>query len=248
MGVGFISEAYIRDSMAEFIDLAQEIYDDHPVYHTHQKTVMWTDTSHEDTEHMFEQELNTEPPFTFETRGLLLCDHGPTHVDAPAHYRPDGPATADMALERFHTPGTAIDVSHRGPGEYITVEDLETACDEVGTSVEEGDTLLIRTGHYNKTYPDRAYTENYPGLNEAATEWLVEQGVGNFGVDQPSPDTPDDLTYPCHTVCKEHDLPHTENLRNISRVVGERFTYVAFPLAIRNGTGSPVRPVAILEE
>lgn len=234
--------------MAELIDLAQEIYDNHPVYHTHQKTVMWTDTSHEDTEHMFEQELGSEPPFTFETRGLLLCDHGPTHVDAPAHYRSDGAEIADMPLDQFHTPGTAIDVSHRGPGEYITVEDLETAVDEANTFVEEGDTLLIRTGHYQETYPERAYTENYPGLNEAATEWLVERGVVNFGVDQPSPDTPDDLTYPCHTVCKKNDLPHTENLRNISRVVGERFTYIAFPLAIRDGTGSPVRPVAVLEE
>ncbi|MFC6722829.1 cyclase family protein [Halobium palmae] len=234
--------------MVEFIDLAQEIYHDHPVYHTHQKTVMWTDTSHEDTEHMFTQQLDDEPPFTFETRGLLLCDHGPTHVDAPAHYRPDGASTTELSLERFYTPGKAIDVSHREAGEYITVNDLESACEEANVTIEEGDTVLIRTGHYDETYPSRAYVENYPGLNEAATEWLVEHGVVNFGVDQPSPDTPDDVTYPCHTVCKEHDLPHTENLCNISQVIGEQFTYVAFPLAIRDGTGSPVRPVAIIEE
>lgn len=234
--------------MAELVDLAQEIYDGHPVYHTHQKTVVWTDTSHEDTEHRFEQALGRDPPFTFETRGLLLCDHGPTHVDAPAHYRPDGDPVVDLPLDRFHTPGTAVDVSHREPGEYVTVDDLEDACEAADVTVEEGDTLLLRTGHYDETYPSRAYTDNYPGLNAAATEWLVDRGVVNFGVDQPSPDTPEDLSYPCHTVCKEHDLPHTENLRNIDRVVGERFTYVAFPLALRNGTGSPVRPVAILEE
>lgn len=234
--------------MPEFVDLAQEIYDGHPVYHTHQKTVIWTDTSHEDTEHMFGEALGEDPPFTFETRGMLLCDHGPTHVDAPAHFRPDGDPIADLPLDRFHTPGTAIDVSHRGPGESITVEDLEGACEDAGVTVEAGSTLLIRTGHYDETYPDRAYTENYPGLTAAATEWLVEREIVNFGVDQPSPDTPEDLTYPCHTVCKEHDLPHTENLRNIERVVGEAFTYVAFPLAIRHGTGSPVRPVAILDD
>lgn len=234
--------------MPEYIDLAQPIYDGHPVYHTHQKTVMWTDTSHDDVAAMLEQELGEEPPFTFETRGLLLCDHGPTHVDAPKHYHEEGEPINEVPLERFHTPGTAIDVSHREPGEYITVEDLEIACDEAEVTVEEGDTVLIRTGHYDDTYPSRAYSQNYPGLNEAATQWLIDHGVVNFGVDQPSPDTPDDPTYPCHTLCREHDLPHVENLRNIDEVVGQSFTFMGFPLAIRDGTGSPIRPVAVVEE
>lgn len=234
--------------MPEFIDLAQEIYDGHPVYHTHQKTVMWRDTTHEDTEYMFEKELGEEPPFTFETNAILMCDHGPTHVDAPLHYKPEGASIHELPLDRFYTPGKAIDVSHREPGEYITVDDLEAACDDAGVTVEEGDTLLIRTGHYDQTYPSRAYSENYPGLDEAATHWLIDRGVTNFGVDQPSPDTPDDLTYPCHTLCKKHDLPHVENLRNLDRVVGEEFIFIGFPLAIREGTGSPIRPVAVLEE
>jgi kynurenine formamidase len=233
--------------MAELIDLTQEIYDGHPVYHTHQQTVIWKDTTHEDTAYMFEKELGEEPPFTFETNALLLCDHGPTHVDAPLHYKPDGTSIADMPLERFYTPGKAIDVSHRDPGEYITVSDLENACDEAAVSVDAGDTLLVRTGHYDRTYPSREYAENYPGLNEAATQWLIDHDVANFGVDQPSPDTPDDLTYPCHTLCKENDLPHVENLRNIDKVVGESFTFIGFPLRIREGTGSPIRSVAILD-
>lgn len=234
--------------MGEIIDLSQEIYEGQPVYHTHQDTVMWTDTSHEDIEHMLEKELGETPDFTFETRGLLLCDHGPTHVDAPAHYREDGATTEQLSLDRFHTPGKAIEVTHRGPGEQITEEDLRQACVDADTEIEAGDTVLIRTGHYESTYPTREYSENYPGLDEAATRWLVEQGIVNFGMDTPSPDTPDDPTYPCHSVCKEVDLPHVENLRNIDRVIGEDFTFIGFPLAIRDGTGSPIRPVAIIED
>ncbi|MGM0590446.1 MAG: cyclase family protein [Halobacteriota archaeon] len=233
--------------MPTFVDLAQEIYQDQPVYHTHQKTVMWTDTSHEDSRYMFEKELGEEPPFTFESRALLLCDHGPTHVDAPAHYREDGDTIAEMPLEKFYTPGKAIEVTHREPGEYITAEDLEAACEDAGVTVEEGDTLLIRTGHYDEYYPTEQYVEDYPGLNAEATQWLIDHGVVNFGVDTPSPDTPSDVTYPCHTLCKEHDLPHMENLRNIDQVVGKDFTFIAFPLAIRDGTGSPIRPVAVVE-
>lgn len=234
--------------MSEYIDLAQPIYDGHPVYHTHQKTVIWTDTSHDDVRALLEQEVDGEPPFTFETRGLLLCDHGPTHVDAPKHYKPEGDSIDSLPLEKFHTPGKAIDVSHRSAGEYITVGDLETACSESGVTIEEGDTVLIRTGHYDETYPTHAYSQNYPGLNSAATQWLIDRGIVNFGVDQPSPDTPDDPTYPCHTLCREHDLPHVENLRNIEELVGKEFTFIGFPLAIRDGTGSPIRPVAIVDK
>jgi len=234
--------------MPTFVDLSQDIYDGQPVYHTHQKTVMWTDTSYEDSRHAFEKQLGHEPPFSFETRAMLLCDHGPTHVDAPLHYGPEGDDVSEMSLSTFYTPGKAVDVSHREPGEYITVEDLEAACDDAGVHVEAGDTLLLRTGHYDETYPSRAYVDNYPGLNEESTRWIVDRGVVNFGVDQPSPDTPEDITYPCHVVCQETDTPHMENLRNLDQVVGEDFTFVAFPLSIREGTGSPIRPVAVLEE
>ena len=233
--------------MVEIVDLSQEIYHDHPVYHTHQQTAIWTDTSHEETEAMFRDELGEDPPFTFETNAMLLCDHGPTHVDAPRHYKREGEAVAEVDLSTFYTPGKAIDVSHREAGEYITVDDLESAAEEAGVEVEEGDTVLIRTGHYDETYPTREYSKNYPGLNAEATQWLIDRGVANFGVDQPSPDTPDDVTYPCHSLCKEHDLPHVENLRNIDKLVGEPFTFAGFPLRIRDGTGSPIRAVALLD-
>lgn len=235
--------------MGEIIDLSQEIYTNHPVYHTHPDTVIWTDTSHDDTEHMFRKQLDgNDPPFTFETSVIQLCDHGPTHVDAIRHLKPGGTPINEMSLDLFYTPGKAIDVSHREPGEYITVDDLKSACEDAETTIEDGDTVLIRTGHYDETYPSREYAENYPGLNEAATRWLFERGIVNFGVDAPSPDTPEDPTYPCHTLCREAEIPHVENLRNIEKVIGEEFTYVGFPLAIRDGTGSPIRPVAILED
>jgi kynurenine formamidase len=234
--------------MADIVDLTQEIYEGQPVYHTHQQTVTWRDTSFEDIDYMLRKELDEDPPFTFETNALLLCEHGPTHVDAPRHFRPDGDSIEELPLERFHTPGKAIDVSHRGPGEYITVDDIESACEDADVAVEQGDTVLLRTGHYDETHPTREYSANYPGLNADATQWLIDHGVVNFGVDQPSPDTPDDPTYPCHSLCRDHDLPHMENLKNIDRVVGDSFTFLGFPLPIRDGTGSPIRAVALLED
>jgi kynurenine formamidase len=41
---------------------------------------------------------------------------------------------------------------------------------------------------------------------------------------------------------------NTENLADLRPVVGKRFRFIALPLKIRGGSGSPVRAVAVLEE
>ncbi|MBI4240168.1 MAG: hypothetical protein HY613_00495, partial [Candidatus Rokubacteria bacterium] len=51
---------------------------------------------------------------------------------------------------------------------------------------------------------------------------------------------------PSHTACRDRKLVVTENLVIPERLAGKRFVYAAFPLKIREGTGSPVRAVAIL--
>lgn len=233
--------------MTEFVDLSQEIYMNHPVYFAHPDTVIWTDTTFEDSEYTFRQELDQKPTFTYESRTFQMSEHGPSHVDSIRHYKPDGVSIEDMSLDTFYTPGKAVDLSDKRPGEFISVEELRRACDRAGVTVEAGDTLLIHTGHYNRTYPDRAYNESHTGLSEEATEWIIERDVNNFGIDQPSPDVPSG-TYPCHTLCTEHEVPHMENLCNIEKVVGREFTFIGFPLPLRDGTGSPIRAVAKLED
>ena len=117
-----------------------------------------------------------------------------------------------------------------------------------GVSVNEGDTLLLYTGTYNSYYGKVDYLSQYPGLDESGSGWLVEKGIKIFGVDSPSPDNPISSTYPCHMMCREHGIVHYENLANLDKLVGKRFTFIGFPLRIRGGTGSPVRAVAVLDD
>jgi kynurenine formamidase len=57
-----------------------------------------------------------------------------------------------------------------------------------------------------------------------------------------------DKTYPCHNVCREREVTHIENLCNLDQLIGKRFTFIALPLRIRKGTGSPLRAIAILHD
>ncbi len=51
-----------------------------------------------------------------------------------------------------------------------------------------------------------------------------------------------------YTVCAERKITHIENLCNLEELIGKRFTFIALPLKIRDGTGSPTRAVAVLDE
>jgi kynurenine formamidase len=65
------------------IDLSQEIDTGVPVYPGHLKTVLFDHASHEETAPRF------EGGFSFQTKGLLINDNGPTHVDSFSHLDPD---------------------------------------------------------------------------------------------------------------------------------------------------------------
>jgi kynurenine formamidase len=226
------------------VDLSQEIYQGMGVYPGHLKTVIWEHASHAETAKRF------EGGFSFQSSGLMMCDHGPTHVDAISHLDPrDGaPSIDEMPLDTFYGPAICVDVSFVEAPDYVTVADLERALDAAGQELLSGDALLMRTGAHDRYGGTPEYTSRYPGLDEGAAEWLRERGVKVFGVDSPSPDNPVSRTYPVHMMCRANGITHYENLANLDAVSGRRFTFIGFPLRIRAGTGSPVRAVAVLED
>lgn len=225
------------------IDLTQAIYSGMPVYKGHLETVIWTHATHGETASAFDD------GFSFETRGLTLCDHGPTHVDAINHLDPSpgAPSVDAMALELFCGPATCIDISAAGPGEYVTAAALDAALSRTGVELVSDMILLLHTGTYERCGGTPEYVTSYPGLDADASRWLLERRVKAFGVDSPSPDLPASRTYPCHMMCRANGIHHYENLANLASVIGRRFTFVGLPLSIRGGTGSPVRAVAFLE-
>jgi kynurenine formamidase len=229
--------------MRRLVDLSQEIYQGMPVYAGHQKTIVWQHHTHADTAPLFDSD------FSYQSLSLLLCDHGPTHVDALSHLdpRPDAPTIDRMALDLFCGDGTCLDVSDVAPREYVTGERLDRALQASGAELREGDVLLLRTGaaeHFGGT-PE--YTTQYPGLDQSGADWLRDRRPKVFGVDAPSPDNPADRIYPAHLLSRETGITHYENLANLEPVVGRRFTFFGFPLRIRGGHGSPVRAVAMLD-
>ncbi|HEY1518422.1 MAG TPA: cyclase family protein [Solirubrobacteraceae bacterium] len=230
--------------MPRLVDLSQEIYQGMPVYAGHLKTVVFQHHTHEETAPMFESE------FSYQSLGLIMCDHGPTHVDALSHLDPSeaAPTIDKMPLDTFWGTGTCLDISDVPPREYCDAGRLDRALEESPSELREGDVLLLRTGTADRLGGTREYTSQYAGLDQTAADWLRDRRVKVFGVDSPSPDNPADRIYPVHLYCRREGVTHYENLANLGEVVGRRFTFFGFPLRIRSGHGSPVRAVAMLDD
>jgi kynurenine formamidase len=154
-----------------------------------------------------------------------------------------------MPLEYFWGSAICIDLSHIRYPNYFEPRDLEEALSRSGQEIRPGDIVLLHTGHHDRNYGTNMFQTDYSGLSYDAAKWLAEQGVVNIGVDAPAIDlTPDDNDFSAHLVCGEYHITNTENLCNLDKVVNKRFLYMGLPLKIREGTGSPIRAVALVEE
>lgn len=138
------------------------------------------------------------------------------------------------------------------PRDYVvTPERLEACCAAHGVEIRKGDAVLLRMG-FDTRYKDRDFflTMPLPGPDPACARALVAKGVSSTGSD----------TMPYEAAPgAEPLLVHAElipkggvfifemlDLRELAAARVTEFLFVALPLNIDGGTGSPVNPVAIL--
>ncbi len=226
------------------IDLSQDIYTGMMVYPGHMKTVVFDHAHHWETAPRF------EGGFSFQTKGIILNDNGPTHVDSFSHLDPDPSAlTIDqMPLDIFYGAAICLDVSSHAPQTDIEAADVEAALARSGLDIASAEIVLFYTGTHDRHAGTREYLSEFPGLGASAAEWIAANDIKAFGVDTPTPDNPISRSYPAHMMCRRESITHYENLANLREVLDTAFTFVGFPLKIRGGHGGPTRAVAIVED
>jgi kynurenine formamidase len=172
--------------------------------------------------------------------------------------------SVDMLRDGLVGRGVLLDIPRiRGvawlePGEHVLAEDLEAAERDHGVSVGPGDILLVRTGHARRLAEVEPWdpTEAKAGLHPAAARFLAERGVAALGSDGNSDTAPsaiEGVGFPIHVLAiYALGIPLLDYLQFEDLVVRCEqearwdFLFVATPLRIEGGTGSPVNPIAIL--
>lgn len=129
--------------------------------------------------------------------------------------------------------------------------EMEKAAQKEGIEIEEGDVVLIRTGWIQFWEDRRKYLsleKGVPGVVEDGARFLSEKRISFTGSDTTAYDKVPPHYLPCHVILLvENGIQIMEmlNLESLSQNRVYSFLFVALPLKIRGGAGSPVRPIAI---
>jgi kynurenine formamidase len=149
------------------------------------------------------------------------------------------------------------DVRWLEPGESVEIEDLEAAERSEGLTVGPGDILLVRTGHARRLAELPAWDTRKAkaGLHPTTASFLSERSVAALGSDgnnDTAPSTTEGVEFPMHVLALNAMGVHLFDYLDLEdlalRCEEEKrweFLFVAAPLRITRGTGSPVNPIAI---
>ncbi|EPS45859.1 hypothetical protein H072_135 [Dactylellina haptotyla CBS 200.50] len=164
-------------------------------------------------------------------------------------------------IEPMVTRGVLLDipklkgVDRLEPGYPITKEDLEESLGD--TVINKGDVVLIRTG-WIQLYDDNAaflgHSTGVPGVAESGGEWLASKGIKAAGADTIAFDVeqlgPNYRQRPCHGVLLLFNAIHiieVLDLEELAKANVKEFVFVLSSLKLVGATGSPVRPLAIVD-
>ena len=136
------------------------------------------------------------------------------------------------------------------PGGYgVTKEDLTSAEGESGVEVRAGDVALVRSG-WSRNFGDET---GVPGPTEEAARWLAGRGIRATGAEtiayeQIKPEVGHALLPVHRLLLVEHGIHIIEvmNLSGLAAAGVHEFAFILAPLNIVGGTGSPVRPLAVV--
>ncbi|MGC8793044.1 MAG: cyclase family protein [Bryobacteraceae bacterium] len=197
--------------------------------------------------------------------------HVGTHFDALCHFAKDGRihggrlasevsdylrGVAEHSVDTvglIARRGVLLDVAGDEPlPEDFTIEPrhLEECAGRAKVEVEPGDVVLIRTGWARYwDNPVRFINEGRaPGPGLAAARWLSARRIFAAGSDTTYFEkVPSDRSVHIHLLVESGiHIMEALNLEELAAAGARVFLFVAAPLKIRGGTGSPIRPFAVV--
>jgi kynurenine formamidase len=189
-------------------------------------------------------------------------EHTGTHFDAPIHWVTgkdhENHATDTLPTERFVGPAVVIDAVAEvaaDPDFLMSVEFIERWESKHGR-IPEGAWVLYRTDWSKK--PDKESYLNMredgghtPGWEPATVAFLAEErnvtgvGVETVGTDSGQASGQEPM-FPCHNLMHGANKCGLASLCNLDLLPPTGAVLIAAPLKIREGSGSPVRVLALV--
>lgn len=172
---------------------------------------------------------------------LRMSSHVGTHVDAPAHFMPQGETVDLLPLDVLIGPAWAAHIQRAG---LVTAELLDRC--RIPAGVER---LLLRTDNSLPKHKIRAiqgkprpFDKNYIALDPTAGGWLLEKRIRLVGIDGPSVDPFGSEDFVMHHMLLANKVVIIENLMLTDVRPGD-YRLICLPLRYEGGDGAPARVV-----
>jgi kynurenine formamidase len=194
---------------------------------------------------------------------ITVGEHSGTHFDAPIHWisGKDLPNNAVDTIDpaKFIAPAVVIDCSDQSAADadfMLTVPFLQAWEQKYGR-IEAGSWVLLRTDWSKKSYSDYAGLRDdgshTPGPTPAVVKWLVEErDVHGFGTETIGTDYGQgqhfNPPYPAHFYMHGKGRYGLQCLTNLDQLPAKGAIIIAAPLKIKQGSGSPLRVLALVAQ
>jgi kynurenine formamidase len=193
---------------------------------------------------------------------LLMPEHTGSHVDAPAHIHPH---LMDRTIDTYPAdhlirPGKKVSAVSLDlePGQLLTLGDFQRLSTEQGVTVHSDDVVLVEFGWDSRADDDGTadvrnwWGKNEPGFAEDLCAWLADRRVRAVGTDTAACDVAVRdgkilSAYGHRQYFLPNDILIIEGLRRLSEVPPE-FHFIALPLRLDGGSGSPLRAIAVVAD
>jgi kynurenine formamidase len=192
---------------------------------------------------------------------LHLGEHTGTHFDAPVHWitgkdLPDN-CCDTIPARRFVGPACVLDVTEEVAknNDFLLMPEHVTAWETAHGRIPSGAWVLLRTGWSERTDPASFLNvgpdgPHSPGFHKTTSELLAhDRDVLGVGVETVGTDAGQagmfDPPFPNHTIMHGAGKFGLASLRNLDHLPPTGAIVIAAPLRIVNGSGSPLRVLAI---
>jgi kynurenine formamidase len=205
------------------------------------------------------EEAVRRPGTTIEADGYYLqrwdiYEHTGTHVDAPAHFNPNGRYADELTADELMVPAVVVDIARRAasdPDTVVTVADLRHHERRHGR-IEDGAAVLMYSGWGAKVADPDAYRGtdtagvlHFPGFSADACEWLIRRRrISALGVDTLSIDPGNSATFATHEILNGAERYGIENLANLDVLPRSGAQIFVGVVPFKEGSGGPAKVLA----
>ena len=180
---------------------------------------------------------------------ISMGEHNGTHIDASYHFfgKEDGGKTIDeYTLDKFRGSCAVLNFAGCDENYLVSKQDI-LDWEQKNGEISEGNIVLLNFGwapRFTSLPKGAAYVSTWPGSGGDAAEYLASKKIKMVGVDTFAADIWSSTDYAAHHALLSKDILIVEGLNNLDQLPAWVY-FIALPLALVGGSGSPMRPIAV---